>query len=724
MTFRAVFNFPCGPLYSTPATISTIRSAPAVPQVGFPTSVCSSSSVQIVVRNIQNGITYALMDPTFETGQSIQGNSTNMGSDWTANVGPGNYRIKVTDGNFCSSYVPSSGSAAVVQKQPLDPSQVYIQSTTHTQPVSVCIGTSVGLRTTNLTGSTWYSSPSGSLTPSGETATFVATAAGTYTIYASGSETNCFQSRTTANYTITVKPMPVAYSDPFNPVCSGTTVHIPLESYGNNPATTYTWVVTPGAGASNSTAPASEGSEIAQTLIATSSAINVTYTITPTLNGCAGAPLNVTIPVNPAPVLTVANKKLFSGQDVALPITSSIAGATVDWTVSNQVNMEPVANGTTTNGVIQQVVNSSPSTSDGSFTYTLTPSFNGCTGPAANVNITVFFVPVVTMSINPIVKGDDRNSVMSTTPPFGTGTWYLDDQSLGITDQTITTRTPGWYKVYVTREGVSAFTAPKELVLGLSDQNLNYIITDVVQRPGVTTGGLGVSLMSNDDVAQSIQYFDDLGRPMEKVVTQGSPGEFDIVSPMFYDRFSNETVKLPAITGDKRGAYQSVLEADGTFKQIGDDFYNSSTTPSGVVKDSKPYGKVVYETSPLNRVISEKPAGNAWYTRNWAVGRTYLANTLPVNGNKTFAVYLFTMNNGTLALSSDTYYAANTLFLEYVNNTDGHVTMEFKDLNGRLVCKKVQNNPGEYAVTHYVYDVSGNLVAVVPPQALVELGLN
>jgi hypothetical protein len=728
MTFRAVFHFPCGLLYSAPKSITTINSAPPVPQVGFPTTVCTGNTTTIHIQSISNGLTYSLQDPTYDTGQSIQGNSTNNGQSWDATVGPGSYRIKVTDSHFCSSFVPASGSATITQKNPLDATQVFIESTTHSQPVSVCEGVSVGLQTRNLTGSTWYSSPSGALNTSGETATFKSTnPEGTYTIYASGQETNCFQGRTTANYTVVVKHTPQAYADPFNAVCSGTLIHIPLEVYGNYPTTTYTWTVTPGAGATNSVTPAADGSEIAQTLIANTSVVNVTYVITPTLNGCSGPPLNVTIPVNPAPVLSVSDEKMFSSYDVSLPLNSSIPGATVAWTVSNQVNMEPVANGTTTASVLSQVVKTSPSTSDGSFTYTLTPTYNGCAGPVKTVNMTVFFLPVVTFSINPIIKGDDRFSAVSTIPPFGTGTWYLDGSSLDITTQSFTTRTPGWYKVLVTREGVSAFTDAKELVLGLSDQNLNYIITDVVQKPGITVGGLPVSLMSNDKVNQGIKYFDDLGRPMENVVTQGSPTGLDIISPSFYNPFSNETVKVLPITGDKRGAYQNVLEEDGTYKQIGDDFYNSASTPPGVTKDYNPYSTIVYDASPLNRVIDEKPVGNAWYAHSWTTDKQYTTNALPpVNDptDKTFAVYLFTIVDGALTLSSGTYYPIHTLFLERVFDSSGHETMEFKDKDGRLVCRKVKGDaPKEYAATHYVYDVNGDLVAVVPPQALVEMGL-
>jgi hypothetical protein len=56
------------------------------------------------------------------------------------------------------------------------------------------------------------------------------------------------------------------------------------------------------------------------------------------------------------------------------------------------------------------------------------------------------------------------------------------------------------------------------------------------------------------------------------------------------------------------------------------------------------------------------------------------------------------------------------------------VTLEFKDKLDRVVCKKVQVSDPlasqvSYASTYYIYDVTGHLVVVLPPEAIAHLGL-
>jgi hypothetical protein len=68
--------------------------------------------------------------------------------------------------------------------------------------------------------------------------------------------------------------------------------------------------------------------------------------------------------------------------------------------------------------------------------------------------------------------------------------------------------------------------------------NQNYILTRSFKIP-VTNATLGNS-RSLCEENQNIQYLDGLGRPLQTVQVQGSPGFKDIVQPVAYDAFGRE----------------------------------------------------------------------------------------------------------------------------------------------------------------------------------------
>jgi gliding motility-associated-like protein len=111
-----------------------------------------------------------------------------------------------------------------------------------------------------------------------------------------------------------------------------------------------------------------------------------TYTFTPDAGQCA-VPTTMTIVVNPKPVITVTPTvdEICSGQATIITMTTSPVGASIDWTV--------VENGTAgaTNGsgnTLNQTLNATAQV-DGTATYTITPSLNGCAGISVDVIVTV-----------------------------------------------------------------------------------------------------------------------------------------------------------------------------------------------------------------------------------------------------------------------------------------------------------------------------------------------
>jgi hypothetical protein len=105
---------------------------------------------------------------------------------------------------------------------------------------------------------------------------------------------------------VTVNPTPVAVATPSaQAICSGASSSIALSSLTSG--TTFSWTASVSPAGSVTGAISGSGNTISQPLVNnTSSPATVTYTITPTANGCPGLPITAVVTVNPLPVPVIA----------------------------------------------------------------------------------------------------------------------------------------------------------------------------------------------------------------------------------------------------------------------------------------------------------------------------------------------------------------------------------------------------------------------------------
>ena len=239
--------------------------------------------------------------------------------------------------------------------------------------------------------------------------------------------------------------------------------------------------------------------------------------------------------------------------------------------------------------------------------------------------------------------------------------------------------------------------------------NQNYILTRTFKKP-VTDGTLG----NSRDVCeenQTIQYFDGLGRPLQAVQVQGSPGFKDIVQPVAYDALGREQFKYQpyaAQTGTT-GAFRTGALAD----QLA--FYNSPT--AGIKATTYPFAETVFEASPLNRIQQQGAPGADWQV---SAGHTLKTD---YGTNVQDEVKLWTVNNaGNGASASGSAYQPGKLYKTIVKDENwvptalkAGTTEEFKDFEGHVVLKRVWETDVKSLDTYYVYDDLGNLRYVLPP---------
>ena len=247
------------------------------------------------------------------------------------------------------------------------------------------------------------------------------TQAGTYTIYLSVNNGCSFDTATAA---ITVYPVPNVIATPSpQGICSGNATNISLSSLVAG--TTFGWTVT-----QNGVTGASNGSGlgISQALSLTGATPgSAIYLITPSPStyGCVGSSIKDTVNVGLMPVATAtpAAVTLCSGSAPTVNLSSSIAGTTFSWTVTqNNVTGASSAIGSTINQTLFTV---NPHV--GFANYTVTPNYAGCAGAAVPVNITVNNVPNVTAtpSSASICTGTAPNITLTSTDTSASFSWTV-----------------------------------------------------------------------------------------------------------------------------------------------------------------------------------------------------------------------------------------------------------------------------------------------------------
>jgi RHS repeat-associated protein len=369
--------------------------------------------------------------------------------------------------------------------------------------------------------------------------------------------------------------------------------------------------------------------------------------------------------------------------------------------------------------------------------YAITIDYQGNLYVAQLLNHTVRKVVTTAYNIYPALPSglvfNNNTGVLSGTPTAGQSprSYYIQAFNASYSSNLATLT-------------ISVSTAP----LGIQgSSNQNYITTYVTKQAGYTTAGSVFSGSGDKNSVQTdITSFDGLGRPMQAVQVQGSPGSRDLVAPITYDAFGR------ALRGYLPYTVASA-SSDGTYKQSsiidqGNFYDNPAANGAQGVQPivGSAFSEIVFEASPLDRVLEQGAPGAVWQpgpTRNSTAGRTVLAdyksndqvvfNTTNVTnnpGSRKVALYLTTVGAGgvqTLARGNGNFYITGELYVtitkdeNWTSNTSSGcfgTTEEYKDKQGRVILKRTYNVEGAIAQmlsTYYVYDDLGNLAFVLTP---------
>lgn len=191
---------------------------------------------------------------------------------------------------------------------------------------------------------------------------------------------------------ITIVKKATVTSSNSSSVCSGAALDYTITSV--DPTTTFSWTAAITSGTATGFGAIGSGA-IINDVITNNTATDavVTYTITPTLNGCPGTPFDLNVTIRPLPVLTATapDPAICSNQPANITVASTIAATTYTWT---SVASGPGITGNTNNGTatsvtsIQDILVNTSGLS-GTVTYTITPYSGTCQGAAKQVVVTI-----------------------------------------------------------------------------------------------------------------------------------------------------------------------------------------------------------------------------------------------------------------------------------------------------------------------------------------------
>jgi RHS repeat-associated protein len=369
-------------------------------------------------------------------------------------------------------------------------------------------------------------------------------------------------------------------------------------------------------------------------------------------------------------------------------------------------------------------------TSSGSYFVTAFNSSTSCESAKAQVALVIDPIPGVPTVSDQTIYSEKAVTLTGTVGTNGTTLRWYEGSLLKSTSTSYTTSVIS----QTTSFGVSSYnattlceSAKTTLVITYYD-NYNSITTFEPQVE--KTSAQVLPHLTIDEIKITTAYFDGLGRPLQTVQKSGSPERKDVVQPFVYNEFGFETRKyLPVVLGvnGKYKTHSSILTGGGDYTGLADTY--TGVDPL-VAIDAKPFAETVLDLSPLQRSIKTGSPGVAWQpvgtasysSTDQTIKQDYQRN---IDGEVKIWTYIAPVIQSTLGLVKSTAtYTQKELFVFKTKDEDNNEIIEYKDKGGKVVLKKVAVSATEFAETHYIYDDLDNLVCVIQPEGVKQIGLS
>ncbi|MCX8478530.1 MAG: PKD domain-containing protein, partial [Chitinophagales bacterium] len=418
--------------------VVTVNPLPVVAASALPTSICLGNTSTLTATGA-NTYTWTanptlstttgspvIASPTSTTTYTVSGTNTSTNCTNTSNVTVTVWPLPAITNPPATQTICSGMNSALVSFISSLPGTVFNWSMTGTTAITGYQASGVGnIPAMNLVNNTQLP----------ETLT--------YTITPITSSNSCTGASIT--FQIIVKPTPIATAPTAQLICSNSSTSV-VNLQSSVAGTSFSWSTSGNAQITGYAASMSgtTSSIPALTLVnSTSSAQNLTYSITPSLNACTGATVNYVITVSAVPTVTFSiGSQVVCNGTASLPVTlgSGTPNTSFAWNASFTAGTLSGVTASGTNTIpVQTIINNTtaPQVVNYNATATTISPVAGCVGPLASYGIVVNPTPnvVATPSSASICSGASTNIALSSSTSGTTFAWTVAPV-LGITGAT------------------------------------------------------------------------------------------------------------------------------------------------------------------------------------------------------------------------------------------------------------------------------------------------
>lgn len=255
-------------------------------------------------------------------------------------------------------------------------------------------------------------------------------------------------------------------------------------------------------------------------------------------------------------------------------------------------------------------------------------------------------------------------------------------------------------------------------VVSVNWEDYNYVREHDVDTINIT-GWTTVDQLPIGEKMQSTKYLDGLGRPLESVSRQtATPAQSgdawgDLILFHQYDVYGREPKRyLPYSTTTQSGKFKTTQLTEQP------QYYTN------VYNETSAFDTITFDNSPLNRISNLKESGTSWAKASGD------AVVYDVNST-TDSVQIWTVDyvQGDAPVNKGGY-PANTLYKLSYSDENGNKMVEYTNMDGKMILKKVQlapnPSPGHagWICTYFVYDDFDRLCYQIQPVGVQYLNSN
>jgi hypothetical protein len=317
------------------------------------------------------------------------------------------------------------------------------------------------------------------------------------------------------------------------------------------------------------------------------------------------------------------------------------------------------------------------------------------------------------LTANPATGGNCSGSY---TYAWQQSTDQVNWTDLGITTQNYTPPTltaAAYYRRKVTCGTTDiAYSTISIITVGTPDSvTPSYLRARDIRKPSITDTTTAAAVTSPFDAHQTTEYYNGMGKPIQKVIKQSTPLQKDFVAASSYDASGRESIRyLPYASSTSDGNYKTnPLTEQQTF--------NTNLFPG----EQYFYGQVDFDHSPLGATFTTYSPGSNWVGSSRGVPTPNLTNLV----QEGVIQWSIAAAAGSIPSAVSTYgdgLLAKRLSIDEKNKQ----VISYQDFEGNVILKKVQlaDAPGVdhtgWLCTYYVYDDFHRLRFIITPQALTQ----